>query len=291
MSGKLLRTTTIFLLFILTGAPLLGQTPVCKTAALKALRPIPELKYDCNEGKMGWEDEVLLSPERKKAIALYTKSLEKLAASDWWRTSVEDLNVCDFHKKAGRLSKEEKSDYEGGEYFFKLGGNNQYRIVIAKDPCYQTGFNGSNVFLLNRVGGKVIASEIIDGFFTRADFPLGFDYAVNGSETIIEISTTSGGLNPSETYYYFTIDKKTNRAVSRNLFLIAGEPENKITSDMILGEPEEYGLPPKSVALRIIKNHKLTDRFYIFENTFEPFRGQNTKFIRVLVKWNGKIYK
>jgi hypothetical protein len=292
MSEKIFPAPVIaFLFFVLAIVPVFGRPLVCTPQALAARRPIPELKYDCSEGLTESDDQVLTAPNRRRAIDLYTKSLENLASSDWWKTSVEDLNLCDFRKKAGALSEDERERYEGGEYFFNLRGNNRFRVIVAKDPCYQTGFNGSNVFLLNRVGGRVFASEIIDGFFTRADFPLGFDYGFNGRETIIEIATTSGGLYPGETFYYFTIDKKTNRPVPKNLFRDDGKPTNRIYSSMLLGAPEEYGLPPKSEALQILKNKRLAKSFYVFEDTLEEFEGGNRKFVKVRFRWNGKFYE
>ena len=288
---KILRISIVFLLLLSFAVPAFAQNLVCKTQALRAIRPIPELKYECSEDLTESDDEVLTKPNRLKAIKFFTESLEKFDYPDWWKTSVEDLNLCYFRRKAGRLSKEEQRDYEGGNYYFKLGGNNQYRFIIAPDPCYQTGFSGSNIFLLNRAGNRVFASEIIDGFSTRADFPLGFDYAVNGKETIIEIATTSGGLYPTETYYYFTIDKRTNRAVPKMLFKDNGELTNQIYSSMILGEPEEYGLPPKSKSLQIIKNHRLADRFYVFEDIFEILENGNHKLVKTVFKWNGKFYE
>jgi hypothetical protein len=292
MTRKLSKISFVFILFLSFIVQTFGQTPVCKPTALAAFKPIPKLSYKCNEKLTESDDEVLTQPNRLKAINLYTKTLEKLAYADWWKTDVEDLSVCDFRKKAGPLTKEQKSDYEGGNYFFTLRGNNQFRVIAAQDPCYQPGFNGMNIFLLNRVGSRVFASEIIDGFYTRADFPLGFDYAYNGDEIIIEIATTSGGLYPTETYYYFTIDKKTNRAVPKNLFKDNDKMTNQIYSDMILGEPEEYGLPPKSQSLQIIKNHRLTNNFYVFEDAGETFGEDNhQKFNRVIFKWNGKFYE
>ncbi len=291
MSEKLFRITTAFLFFAFAIVPALSQQFVCKTQALRAIRPIPELKYECSEDLTESADEVLTKPNRLKAIKLYAESLEKFSDAGWWNTSVEDLNLCYFRKKAGALTKEEKEDYRNGNYHFKLGGNNQYRFVIATDPCYQPGFSGSNIFLLNRVGNRVFASEIIDGFYTRADFPLRFDYAVNGSETIIEISTTSGGLYPTETFYYFTIDKKTKRAVPKMLFRDNGKLTNQIYSSMLLMEPEDYGLPPKSVALAIIKKHRLAKRFYVFEDVFEILENGNHKLVKTVFKWNGKFYE
>jgi hypothetical protein len=290
MSRKLFRTTTAFLLFAFAAFSALSQNLVCKQRALAALRPIPELKYDCNEDLTESDDAVLTQANRREAINLYTKSLEKLVYADWWKISVEDLSICDFRRQAGALTKEQKYDYENGNYFFSLRGNNRFRVIVARDPCYQPGFNGADIFLLNRVGAKVYAAEVIDGFYTRADFPLGFDYAYHGAEPIIEIATTSGGLYPTETYYYFTIDKKTRRAVPKNLFKENGKLTNRIYSQMLLGEPEEYGLPRKSQALQIIKNRQLAKSFYVFDDTGERF-GDNNKFVKVIFKWNGKFYE
>ena len=292
MTRKLFQTVAVFLLFVLTTAvPTLSQRLVCKTSALAALKSIPKLKYKCSEDLTESDDAVLTEPNRLKALDLYAQSLEKFVDAGWWKTSVEDLNLCDFRKKAGVLSREETQQYKGGEYYFQLRGNNQFRVIVAPDPCYQQGFSGSNIFLLNRAGGKVFAAEIIDGFYTRADFPLGFDYAFNGKEIIIEIATTSGGFYPTETFYYFTIDQKTKRAVPKKLFKDNGKLTNRIYSDMILGEPEEYGLPRGSESLQIIRNKRLARSFYVFEDTLEDFEGQNHKFVRILLKWNGKFYE
>jgi hypothetical protein len=292
MMKKIFRTPAgvLLLLWLFAGfAP--GQNLVCKAPALAAWKTIPKLKYQCNASLTESDDEVLTQANRRRAINLYTKALEKFADSRWWSTRVDDLNVCDFRKKPGALTKDQKREFEGGEYYFRLRGNNQYRVIVTPDPCYQTGFNGANVFLLNRVGRRVFAAEVIDGFYTRADFPLGFDYAIHGTETIIEIATTSGGLYPTETNYYFTIDPRTKRAVPKNLFKDNDKMTHRIYSDMILGEPEEYGLPRGSESLRIITNHKLEKRFYVFENTLEKFDETNQKYIRVIFKWNGKYYE
>lgn len=290
MPENLFQISVVFLFSLLAALSAASQTPVCRPAALKAVRPIPQLHYDCREDLTDSDDAVLVQPNRREALDHYAQALEKLTFSDWWQFSVEDLNVCDYRKKPGALTKEEKLGYVGGEYFFSLRGNDRYRVVVARDPCYQVGFGGANVFLLNRAGAKVYASQIIDGFYTRAEAPLGFDFAAHGTETVIEIATSSGGLSPSETFYYFTIDPKTNRAVPKNLFRTGGRMTNQIHSQMILGEPAEYGLPRRAQALQIIKNHRLARYFYIFEDTGERF-GDNPKFRRILLRWNGKFYE
>jgi hypothetical protein len=293
MTRKLFQLSFVFLLFLSFCVQNFGQTPVCKTTALAALKPIPKLEYKCNENLTEWDDEVLTQPNRLKAINLYTKTLEKLTYADWWKTGVDDLNVCDLRKKAGALTKEQKYDYENGNYFFKVLGNNQFRVIVVRDPCYQIGYGGANMFILNRVGGKVLASEVIDGFYTRADYPPVVDFARNSAEQIIEIATLSGGLYATITNYYFTIDRKTNRAIPKNLFRDdEGKMTNRITSMMLLGEPEEYGLPPKSEALVVIKNGRLARSFDVFDDTGETFGEDNhQKFTRQTLRWNGKFYE
>lgn len=289
MIKNLLPVFVIFLLVVQNSA----QNPVCKAEALAALKPIPKLVYKCNQNLDDYDEEVLTQPNRLKAISLYIKSLEKLDFADWWKTDVGDLNVCDFRRKTGALTKEQKWDYENGNYTFNLLGNNQFRVVVAQDPCYQTGFNGSNMFLLNRVGSRVFAAQIIDGFYTRADYAPRVGFAANGAEQIIEIATTSGGLYPTETYYYFTIDKKNMRAAPKNLFQSdEGKFSNRITSMMLLGEPEEYGLPRLSESLKIIVNGRLAKSFDIFNDTGETFGEDNhQKFSKQTLRWNGKFYE
>ena len=276
--------------FLTTGS---GQAPVCRPAALKALKPIPKLEYSCNESLTDSDEAVLTDAPRRQAIDLYTKTLETLTSADWWTVNVADLNVCDFRKKAGALTRDQQQEYKDGTYYPSVLGNNQYRVVIADDPCYQTGFGGSNFFILNRVGASVVASEVIDGFYTRSDYAPEVNYAMNGSEPIIEIATTSGGLNPTMTSYFFTIDRKTSRAVPKKLFKdFEGKLTNEITSQMLLGEPQEYGLPRRAEALKIIKNGRLAASFDVFDDTGETFGSDDhQKFSKQTYRWNGKFYE
>lgn len=292
MPVKLFQISIILLASLLASAHAFGQTQVCKMPALAALKPIPKLRYKCNAGLSDSDTEVLTGANRRRALNIYTKTLEKLISEVWWQTDVEDLRVCDFRQKAGALSADEQVKFRD-EYFANLFGSRQFRAVVVRDPCYQTGFNGLNVFLLNRVGRRVFAAEIMDGFFSRADFPIRFDSGLNGTEPIIEIATTSGGLNPTETNYYFTIDKKTNRAVPKNMFRDKdGKWTNQITSMMLMGEAEDYGLPPEAESLKVIKNGRLAKTFDVFLYTGERLGdGDYEKFDRRTLRWNGKFYE
>ena len=293
MTRYLFQFSIIFLFSLTFSAQAFGQTRTCKTRALAAVKPIPPFVYECYANANDEEDGKVSGKNRREALDLYAQTLEKLTFADWWQTDVEDLTVCDFRKKAGMLSKDEQTEYEGGEYFYNLRGNDRFRAIVVREPCRQSSFNELNVFLLNRVGRKVYASLILDGFVTRADFPLGFNFALNGTEPIIEIATTSGGLNPRETNYYFTIDKKSMRAVPKNMFKDEdGKRTNQITSMMLLGDPEEYGLPPKSQSLQVIKNGRLARAFDVFLYTGEPFGNDgNDRFKRQTLRWNGRFYE
>lgn len=294
MTKNLLQISTVFLFTtaLLTNAS--GQTLACKPAALAALKPIPKLEYECDDDLTESEDAVLTAAKRRRAIDLYEKTLEKLTAAGWWQTDVEDLNVCDFRKKAGALTKKQKQRYEDGSFYPSVLGNKRYRVLIVKDPCYQTGFGGSNFFILNRTArGRIVASEIIDGFYTRSDYAPEVNYAVNGTEPIIEIATTSGGLYPTMTSYFFTIDKKSSRAVPKKMFKdFEGVMTNEITSQMLLGEPEEYGLPRRAEALKVIVSGRLSKSFDVFKDTGETFgEDDHQKFSKLTLRWNGKFYE
>lgn len=294
MSKILLRTAAVFLLLSTSIIQTFSQTPaVCRKEALAALRPIPKLKYRCRQDLQGYDEKMLKLPERVSAIKRYETLLAGFTSGNWWNISVNDLNVCDFRKKPGALSQAEKDEFEGGSYLFNLFGNNQIRVISTPDPCYQEGYGGSNVFLLYRKNGRVFATEIIDGFFSRADNPIFVDFATQGGEPIIEISSTSGGLYPTITNYYFTIDKRTNRAVPKNLF--EGDNKklsNEITSMMLLGDSEEYGLPANLEPLQVLKNNRLTRSFDVFIDTGETFgEDKHQKFTRQTLRWNGKFYE
>ncbi len=292
MSKILFTISTLFLLGSLLSGPALSQQKVCKPRAFAALTKLPKLKYKCRDELSDYEEKILKYPERRAAIKRYTKLLENLTDAAWWKTSVTDLNLCDFRKKSGVFSAEEKENYKES-YFPDLSGNDQFRMISVADPCYQTGYNGANVFLLYRKNGKVFVSEIIDGYFSRADFGPGINFATLNNAPIIEISMTGGGISPTETYYYFTIDKKTNKAIPKNIFESDDHKlSNSIYSQMLMEDSEYYGLPPNLEELKIIKNGRLAKSFDIFIYTGETFGDDNhEKFKRLTLHWNGKFYE
>ena len=74
--------------------------PVCRQAALAALKPLPELSYECRESVDDSDENILKWPERVEAIQEYANQLESFTDAAWWQTDVDDLNACDFRGKA-----------------------------------------------------------------------------------------------------------------------------------------------------------------------------------------------
>lgn len=248
---------------------------VCKQTSLDALKPMPELTYECGALPNDWDEKILEFPARREAIKNLMLQLAAITDAAWWTTKVADLNVCDFKQESGPLTAEQRRGFADGEYAFRLFGNDRVRLVLIPDPCYQTQYGGSNAFLLYRNGGKVFVTQVLDGYFSRADNSVGLAFAKLKSEEIIEISTGTGGLNPSLTNYYFTIDPQTNHAVPKKLFHEAGGSTNKISSPLLLSAAEP---------LKIVRGNTLAPNFFIY-------RDNGSKLSRKLLRWNGNVYR
>jgi hypothetical protein len=257
----------------------------CKKEAFTALKPIPRLRYRCKLYNGDDYDERLLKrPQRVEAIKNYIKQLETFTDERWWSTSVKDLNLCYLKKRPGSLTKEQKNDYQIGVYRFQLFGDSQIRLILTEDPCYQKNYNGSNGFILYRKDGTVYVTQVLNGYFSRADNSVDIDFAREGSETIIEISTSSGGLNPTVTNHYFTIEKDTNKAVPKNIFKLGKRLTNTITSDLLLGADDEQD---SSSNMIIINKGRLVKKFY----TFKVNLSSANDIKKTLYKWNGEFYE
>ena len=260
---------------------------LCKPVALAALKPMPKLRYPCNGEPNEWDEKSLKSPVRVAAIKDLMSRLSSLSSPGWWSTSTEDLNVCDFKRKPGTLTEDRRRTYADGDYPFWLFGDNHIRLVLIPDPCYQTQYGGSNAFLLYRKGDKVFVSQVLDGYFSRADNSVNIALATLNNQEIIEVSTGTGGLHPILTNYYFVIDAKTNKAVPKNLFEGDHGPTNQISSAMLFSE-----VPADEAALNIIRGHSLAKSFSIYaEDPDGPIEDAERKFSRAILHWNGHYYK
>jgi len=255
---------------------------VCKKATLETLKPRPELHYQCDDNLNAWDEKILKLPARVAAIKSLVSELASFNEPAWWAADVVDLGVCDFTGKAGTLTGDQRRSFLGDEYLFWLFGNDRIRLMLISDPCYQTEYGGANGFLLYRNGGRVYVTQVLDGFFSRADNPVNLAIA----KDIIEVSTWSGGLNPSMTNYYFTIDPKTNRAVPKNLFKGEHGPTNEISSAMLFNET------PASAPLKIVRGQTLAPSFRIYVDDANGKIDDNGRTLsRKILRWNGKIYR
>jgi hypothetical protein len=259
---------------------------------LAALKPIPRLDYLCDEQLQDWDEKILTLPARVDAINKLRSELASFSDPAWWAVDPLDLSVCDYTQKAGPLTPAQRHDFLGGEYLFWLFGNERMRLVLLPDPCYQTQYGGSNAFLLYRNENQpprdhnsIVVTQVLNGYFSRADNSVGLAFAKLGAEDIIEISTGSGGLNPTLTNYYFTLNPHSKRAIPKNLFLGDRGPTNEITSAMLL---ETTGPEP----LKVFRGHTLAPTFIVYTDTENgKLRDSGRTLSRQTLRWTGKLYK
>ena len=258
---------------------------VCKRPVLAALKPIPELKYTCDEQANDYDEKILKLQARVAAIKSLMSELSSFSDAAWWTADTVDLSVCDFTKKSGTLAAAQRRAFTGGEYLFWLFGNDRIRLMLIPDPCYQTQYGGSNAFLLYRKGGRVFVTEVLDGYFSRADNSIGLAFAKLNGEEIVEVSTGSGGLNPSLTNYYFTIDLRTNQAVPKKLFKGEHGATNEISSALLMSAG---GAEP----LKVVRGSALAPTFVVYSDDEHGKIDDNGRTLsRKLMRWNGKIYR
>jgi hypothetical protein len=264
-----------------------SQRPAaCKQSVFRVLRTMPHLEYSCDEFPNDWNEKSLRHPARVAAIKNLMAQLSSFSNGAWWQASTSDLSVCDFAGKAGALTVDQRGDFRN-EYVTWLFGDSRTRLVLIPDPCYQTEYGGSNAFLLYRKGDRVFVTQALDGYFSRADNSVNIAFAKLKGEEIIEISTGSGGLNPTLTNYYFAIDPSTNNAVPKKLFRGEHGPTNEITSAMLFDDAWGFAAP-----LYIIRGQSLAPRFSIYEEDPDgKVEDNGRKLTRTILRWNGKMYR
>jgi hypothetical protein len=254
---------------------------------LAASKPMPELSYPCDDQLQDWDEKILKLPARVDAIQKLIAELSTFSEPAWWTADAVDLSVCDFAKRVGPLTSEQRHDFLSSEYLFWLFGNDPIRLVLIPDPCYQTQYGGANAFLLYRDHNRVVVTQVLDGYFSRADNSVGLAFAKLGTEDIVEISTGSGGLNPTLTNYYFGIDPRSKRAVPKNLFIGEHGPTNEISSAMLM---ESSGAA--SEPLKIVRGHVLARSFIIYTDDEKGKLHDNGRtLLRQVLRWNGKLYR
>ena len=260
---------------------------VCKRSALTALKPKPELSYPCDDESNDYDEKTLKLPARLAAIKTLMSQLSTFSDSAWWAADVVDLGICDYTQKPGPLTPDQRRGFVGDDYLFWLFGNDQIRLALIPDPCYQTEYGGSNAFVLYRNTGRVFVSQVLDGYFSRADNSVNLRVAKLNAQEIVEISTGSGGLTPTLTNYYFVIDPKTRQAVPKNFFKGDREPTNQISSAMLFNDVRAATTP-----LKIIQGQSLARSFTIYVDDANGKIDDNGRTLsRKILRWNGNVYR
>jgi len=258
---------------------------VCKRPVLAALKPIPALSYPCDDQLNDYDEKILKLPARLTALKTLMSQLSSFSDPTWWSTDIVDLGVCDYTKQPGPLTKDQRHSFLNGDYPFWLFGNAQLRLVLIPDPCYQTEYGGSNAFVLYRDASHITVTQVLDGYFSRADNSVNMRLAKLNTQQIIEISTGSGGLTPSLTNYYFVIDPNTHHAIPKKLF--NGDHTNEISSAMLLSDSR-----PASEPLKVIQGQTLARSFIIYVDDANGKIDDNGRTLsRKILRWNGKVYR
>jgi len=265
-----------------------SQIAVCSRSTFAAAKAFPKIEYDCPEDLNEWTDALLKLPARRTAVSQAARELGSFTEAAWWNADVRELNMCDLHGKSGPLSTDERKRFKDGDFHFPLLGNHQMRLVLIDDPCYQKGYNGSVIFLLYREAGKVYVSKLIDGYYSRVDNSVGLDSANVNGETIIEVATANS-MPPSIENYYFVIDPKTHHAVPKKLFLDDKKLTNRISSEMVMGEPSDLGLPANATNTVVMRNNRLLPRVIIYSDAYTA-EGEGPRMSRTIYHWNGRYY-
>ena len=264
-----------------------SQTLVCKQPVLAALKPKPELSYPCDDQLSDYDEKALKLPARLAAIKTLMSQLSSFSDPAWWATDIIDLGVCDYTQKPGRLTAEERHGFLGDDYQFWLFGNDQIRLALIPDPCYQTEYGGSSAFVLYRNARRVFVTQVLDGYFSRADNSVNLALAKLNAQEIVEVSTGSGGLTPSLTNYYFVIDPKTNEAIPKNFFRGDRGPTNQISSAMLFNETRAAATP-----LKVIQGQSLARSFIIYIDDANGKIDDNGRTLtRKVLRWNGSVYR
>lgn len=164
------------------------------------------------------DERILKSPDRLKARNEIIRKLKTFTGSRWWNTPVSDLNPCYLRGKSGALNAEQRDEYTSVEFQQRLMGNSQIRLILMPDPHYQNYFSGANGYLLVRQRGKVYVTEVLDGYYSRLANSVSLKLYRLNAQPVAEIETANiSAMKPEYWSYYFVIDKKTNKAVAKEL--------------------------------------------------------------------------
>jgi hypothetical protein len=255
----------------------------CTKAALDALKPIPEFAYECEDH----DEDSQKSPARRAALNDYRRELEEtFNDAEWWATPVADLNACSITKAARTLNRSESGDFA---FNIALYGEGSTRLVAVVDPCIKYSYQTLNAYVLQRAGGRVYATQVVDAFFTRFDAALDMSVAQLNGERLLIIERTyygGGAFSMTTTAAAYTINPRTQRAAPKKIFRAKGKLTNEFEydappffdADQQMNEDKGWRSP------FFVRDGRLARQFYVYSPTG---RGH---FRHDAYVWNGRYY-
>ncbi|HJQ23059.1 MAG TPA: hypothetical protein VKA60_04025 [Blastocatellia bacterium] len=255
----------------------------CTAAVLAALKPTPELDYEC----AAQQDDNLKSEARQAALKDYLRQLEEIFNNDvWWATSIEELNACAITKEARVLSKDESREFA---FNISLYGDHSTRLISVVDPCIAYSYRTLNAYILQRVGRRVVATQVLDAFFTRFDASLDMDVAQLDGERLIIIERNEYGGGPvtmTTTADAYTINPRTHRPQPKKMFKQGGKLTNEIAWEAPPFFDSEVGTLPADGWREplIVSRGRLAPRFRVAHPTKRGLRYTT-------YRWTGKYYQ
>jgi hypothetical protein len=255
----------------------------CTKRALAALKPAPELDYECAER----EDDNLKSAARQAAMKDYLQELEETFNDDeWWATPVDELNACSIAKDVRALNEDESREYR---FKIALYGDQTTRLIAVTDPCIHYSYSTLNAYVLERAGGRVVATQVIDAFFTRFDASLDMKVAQLGGERLILIERNGydgGPVAITVTAAAYTINPRTHRPVPKKIFKSGRE----LTSEMAWNAPPFFDFDGRSLPDTgwrqpvMVRQGRLAPRFQVAYPTRRGLRHDT-------YVWDGRYYR
>lgn len=156
-------------------------------------------------------------------------------------------------------------------------------------PVFFYSYQTLNAYILQRVGDRVYATQVLDAYYTRIDAAVDMTLAEHNGERLVMVEThTSDGFMPPTlftTYALYTINPGSHRAVPKKIFKEKGKLTHEFRSDDYLfgGDNEDEKLANRWRAPEIIRNGRLSPQFYVYT----PVKH---RLARSTYAWNGRFY-
>ena len=259
----------------------------CTKQALAALKSIPKLNYDCSGDS---DDEIQQSPGRRAALKAYLPKLESAVGPGFWAASADELNACATRNSERAKTPEDQREIDSNP---RVLGDESTRLILLLDPCVKYSYITQNGFILQRVGGRVYSSQVLDAFYSRLDPGVELQLARHNGKTVVVVETNSEPMMNTlfSTFHVYSIDSGTHRAVPMKLFINGGKLTNEFEFDEYLFDDEQT--MRRWHAPQLVHNGRLSPRFTVYTMKKEQDQEANasSRFSRKTYVWNGRYYK